>query len=228
MLDDQPLYLGVCCRKSTGLPAFCPGLRLSKFCQGRHMQCICTVSRGSCLICGWDRRWREGRMTAARNRGRFRLVQIGGKGPNSAWAEEGSASVAEESCAGGKSSKGGGVEDRSGLFGGVGFRGGHMKSQRGFEQAMFGASRIGANLRQERVWGEDAFQDDVATDRNADYAWSRCTFGFAKDVRRNSLSYGDPLSVRVAARLNATWRLKACGSRSQPLPMAAADWSRTM
>lgn len=103
-----------------------------------------------------------------------------------------------------------------------------MKSQRGFEQAMFGASRIGANLRQGRVRGEDAFQDDVATDRNADYAWSRCTLGFAKDVRRNSLSYGDPLSVRVAVRLNATWRLKACGSRSQPLPMAAAAWNRTI
>ena len=167
-------------------------------------------------------------MTAARNRGRFRLVQLGGKGPNSAWAEEGSASVAEESCAGGKSSKGGGVENRSGLFGGVGFRGGHMKSQRGFEQAMFGASRIGANLRQGRVRGEDAFQDDVATDRNADYAWSRCTLSFAEDERRNSLSYGDQLSVRVAARLNATWRWKACGSRLQPLPMAAADWSRTI
>lgn len=89
-------------------------------------------------------------MTAAGNCGRFRLVQKGGGGPeNFAWVVGGSASFSEECCTGGRSSKRGGVENRSGLFGGVGFRGGHMKSQRGFEQAMFGASRIGANLRQE-------------------------------------------------------------------------------
>jgi len=78
-----------------------------------------------------------------------------------------------------------------------------MKSQRGFEQAKFGASRIGANLRQGRVRGEDAFQDDVATDRNADDVWSRCTLSFAEDERRNSLANDDSISVAVAARCDA-------------------------
>lgn len=75
-----------------------------------------------------------------------------------------------------------------------------MKSKRSFEQAKFGAGRIGANLLQGKWQGEDAFQDDVALDRSADDVWFRYTLSSVKSERRNSLAYEDSLSVAAAAK----------------------------
>ena len=50
----------------------------------------------------------------------FDLSRKGGEGLKiSTWVEGGAASVGEECCAGGRSSMGGGVDNCSGLFGGV-------------------------------------------------------------------------------------------------------------